>query len=144
MKLALLLISCALLVSWGGLYVRQARPMRPAAATLGSTPAPVSATAEAAPAEQSSAETPALVAIAPLFRPATAPAATQAPQPGESFTLVGLAGPPAARAAFLRDRVDARAFTARAGERVLEWTLEQIDSRCVVLRRATRRETVCL
>jgi hypothetical protein len=83
-------------------------------------------------------------ASAALFRGVTVPAASREPEPGQSFALVGLAGVGPARVAFLRDDADRRTYSARIGESVLEWVVEDFSERCVVLRKARRRVNVCL
>jgi len=141
MKAALLLFALAAMLSWASLELGK----------LGAAPTIVAATRTAPPPAPTalvdtiqSAPPPALEAAAPLFRPAALPAALREPQPGEAFALVGLAGGADDRVAFLRDEADQRTFTARTGEDVRDWTIEDASDRCVVLRRAQRRQTICL
>jgi hypothetical protein len=68
----------------------------------------------------------------------------RAPQPGQSFALVGMAGAGATRVFFLRDEADGRAFTAHLGEAVRNWRLEEASDRCVLLRQARQRLNLCL
>jgi hypothetical protein len=79
----------------------------------------------------------------PLFRPAAVPAALQT-QPGERFTLIGIAVRNESRVIFLRDEADQRTITARAGDNVGEWTLAEANERCVVLRKRRQRQNLCL
>lgn len=143
MKAPLLLLLLAALLSWGSLRLDaiDATQSPVVAAERRQPPPPTAPNAEGPRVIDASA---AALAHTPLFRPAALPAALQAPQPGETFALVGMAGERETRVAFLRDQADGRTFTVRAGESVRGWTIEEADDRCVTLRRARRRQNACL
>ncbi len=139
MRLALFLLTLAALLVLASLKLDRldigAAPAQPPTAPSPRTPA------------QPRAPSPSLAALSapPMFRPAAPPPPINAqPQPGQAFALVGLAGAPEARIAFLRDQADQRTFSARPGDAVGAWTLDQIEARCVVLRQARQRQNLCL
>jgi hypothetical protein len=141
MKGALLLLVMAALLSLASARIELPRSVAaPPAAEAPAAPSTATAGPRATPTG------PAVVqpAFVSLFRPATRPQETGAPQPGERFRLVGLVGQGPARIAFLRDEADGRATSARAGEEVAQWTLREVGERCVELRRGRNRQEVCM
>lgn len=143
MRLPLLMLLFAAMFAWTSFELDrlEAAPSSMARETRGS-PLPSATIAEPTIRPRVSDAVPG--AGAPLFRPATMPAELAAPQPGDALLLIGLAGDGERRVAFLRDTADAETFTAREGEEVRGWRLEQVQERCVALRKAARRESVCL
>lgn len=146
MKLALLLLISAALLSWGALRL-DALEQGQAIAT-----AQRSQNARTAPNTDTSTHTlnvrdvsaPAPTSATPLFRPAQTPAALAAPQAGQTFALTGVVGSGDARVAFLRDEADQQTLRARAGEDVRGWRVERLDERCITLTRQRQRQTSCL
>lgn len=94
----------------------------------------------------------ALLAVAPpptppsLFRIAAAPMKPPPPppKPGEHFTLTGVVLAGGRQAAFLRDQVDGRTWSAGQGGLVGSWRVTSIDPRCVALERKRSRQRLCL
>jgi len=80
----------------------------------------------------------------PLFRALQPPAETQAPASGERFALIGLAGQPGARIAFLRDLGDQSNLRLREGGYAGAWRVAEISDRCVTLRRERNEQSICL
>jgi hypothetical protein len=99
---------------------------------------------KAAPGDNATLETTVDLSAPPLFRPAQAQSGEQQAQPGERFALVGVAGQPGARIAFLRDEADGRSYSVRVGAYVGEWLVTDINERCATLRRSGRQREVCL
>jgi len=146
MKLALLLLVCSALLSWGALRL-DAMEQGQAIAMAGGFERPqVTPDANASNDTLDVRDVPAPVPIAatPLFRPAQTPAVLAAPQTGQTFALTGVVGTGDARIAFLRDAADQQTFRARAGEDIRGWRVERLDERCITLTRARLRQTSCL
>jgi hypothetical protein len=142
MKLAVLCLILAALCAWGALQLQALEVTETIVAPERRQAEP--RTQAPQPRPELSVRAAAASVAAPLFRGLTAPAGLREPAPGERFALVGLAGVGPARVAFLRDEADQRTFSARAGESVREWTVEETSDRCVVLRKARQRVNVCL
>lgn len=146
MKLVLLLLVCAALLSWGSLRldaIEQGQAVATAQrAQQRRVAEDANAPRQALSVRDVSASAP--VSSTPLFRPAQTPAALAAPQPGQSFALTGVAGSGDTRVAFLRDEADQQTLRARVGEDVRGWRVERLDERCIALTRARQRQTSCL
>lgn len=80
----------------------------------------------------------------PLFRPSQAPEGANGVAPGERFTLIGVAGQPGARIAFVRDLGNQQDFRVREGDAVGAWRVDVIGDNCVTLRRSREQQTPCL
>ena len=142
MRLPLLCLLLAALCAWGSLRLETFGTHEPIVAAVRRQPE--RPTQAPGPSSELSMGATSTAASAPLFRGLTAPAASRELQPGQSFALVGLACAGPARVAFVRDEADQRTFSARVGESVREWVVEETSDRCVVLRKARRRVNVCL
>jgi hypothetical protein len=143
MKLALLFLTSAALLSWASFEFDR----------RGVDEAVVAAERRQEPAAQSAPSQPAGLTIrdvsqpnpmASLFRPAITPEALRAPQPGQTFRLIGIAGGDSSRIALLRDDADQQTIRARVGDEVRGWRLESLDARCALLVQSRRRQTACL
>jgi hypothetical protein len=145
-KLALLLLVCAALLSWGALRLDVMEQGQAIATAQRAQRPQVTPDANVSNHTLNVRDVSALTptATTPLFRPAQTPAALAAPQPGQTFALTGVAGGGEARVAFLRDAADQQTFRARAGDDVRGWRVERLDERCITLARAGQRQTSCL
>ena len=146
MRLALLFLVMAAALSFASLQLQgggltapdvvEARRSEAAATELENT--------KAAPGENANRDPAATPSAPPLFRPAQAPSGEQQAQTGERFALVGVAGQPGARIAFLRDEADSRSYSVRVGAHVGDWLVTDINERCATLRRSGRQRELCL
>jgi hypothetical protein len=139
MRLPLLLLLLAGVLLWLGAALETA--VTPASEIVLAQRAERSA--QPMPTIRNVSEDNALEPIPSLFRGAVSPTPLEA-QAGERFSLLGIAGSPGARVAFLRDQADSRSITAREGEMVGAWTVVEIGSNCVIMRRRSQQERPCL
>lgn len=140
MRLAFILLLLAAALFGGALQVQQLELLAPSAVRA---PASPNATAPRQ-ITQSPEAGPRAVAVpqGSLFRAATAPTA-ETPRPGESFSLIGLAGAADQRVALLRDNADGRLLNLRVGDQAGSWRVEEINGRCAVLTRRRERREIC-
>jgi hypothetical protein len=151
MRLAFLLLALAAILSWEALQLQSdstvgsgavvAVARRSSHLRVESSPIP----SIGADQPQSSGPPVAQLGVVSLLRPAIAP--TKAPAPpksGEHFALVGVVANGGSLTAFLRDQVDGRNWTVGPRGKAGDWTVQQVGSRCVVLRRGRAKQRLCV
>ncbi|KAF0174197.1 MAG: hypothetical protein FD124_1422 [Alphaproteobacteria bacterium] len=142
MRLALLLLLMAAALTWASYQLDRLEPTRndETVVEAGRAQAP-RVTPLGTEDSQPAATTP---VAGQLFRVAQAPQDQTKPKPGEQLTLTGIAGPPGARVAFVRDAADGSVKTMQVGDRIGAWRAVSIDDSCLDLRRGRQSNRVCL
>lgn len=150
MKAIAFLLTIAALALWGAHILRTPTPpIESVARQASSRPPQANAQSQTLTVRgvgdvQTPNAPPTPVAAPALFRPLTPPPTNEAPQSGETFTLVGIIMRDNQPIAYLRDDIGGQVHSGGLNAPIAQWRIAAIDNSCVEVQRRRERQRICV